>query len=114
MKTPPEGMAMRHGAGVSPSKADRAASDSRVVSQAVLSLCAYSAVSGAIAIGLGELAAVFSGAALPAAWVRLGTAGAIVVAAGLNAERVVKRIESRLGLVPWGSGGRDTPWMTSK
>jgi hypothetical protein len=104
MKTPPEGMAMRQGAGVAFSKDDRVASDSRVVCQAILSLCAYSAVCGAIAIGLGELAVQFSGTALPGTLVRLGIAGAVVVAAGLNAERVVKRVEYRLGLLPLASG----------
>jgi hypothetical protein len=114
MMTPPEGTAMRHGAGVAYSRDDRVASDGRVVSQAVLSLCVYSTVCGAMAIGLGELAAVLSGAALPASWVRLGTAGAVVVAAGLNTERVVKRVESRLGLLPLDSGGGDARWMISK
>lgn len=91
---------MRHSTGVVSSKDDRVASDGRVVCQVVLSVCAYSVVFGALAVGLGQLAADVTGTALPAAWVRLGAAGAVVVAAGLNTERVARCVGSRLGLHP--------------
>jgi len=81
-------------------------SDGRFVCQAVLSLWAYSVVCGAIAIGLGEITAVLAGAVLPASWVRLGTIGATVLAAGLNSERVLRHVEIRLGVPP--AGGSDT------
>jgi hypothetical protein len=67
-------------------------SNARLVCRALLGIWAYSAVSGAIAVGAGDFAAATIGANLPASWVRLGTAGVTVVAAGLNGEKVLARI----------------------
>jgi hypothetical protein len=102
MKTPREGAAMHYRAAAVPAKEDRVASDSRVVYQAVLCLCSYSATCGVIAVVLGDLAAKYSGAVLPASLARFGTVGALIVAGGLNAERVVRRVEYRLGALPAG------------
>lgn len=89
---------------LSSSNAQHSVSDGRVIFQAVLSLSAYSAVCGAAAVGLGSLAAALLGPALPASAARLGMIALVVLAAGMNGERVVRHVENSLGLFP--TGGR--------
>jgi hypothetical protein len=67
-------------------------SNARIVCRALLGIWAYAAVSGAIAVGAGDFAAAAIDTSLPASWVRLGTAGVAVVAAGLRGEKVLARI----------------------
>ena len=80
------------------SAGEGSASDSRIICQAILSLWAYSATCGAIAVGLGEIAARLYGPDLSATWLRAGTTGAVVLAAGLRAERVLRYVVRHLGL----------------
>lgn len=66
------------------------ASDAWLISQAVLILWAYSAASGAIALTVAKLVASVTSEIAPTWWVRLGTLGVGIVAAGLNGPRVLR------------------------
>jgi hypothetical protein len=67
------------------------------VSQAVLVLWAYSATCSALALGLARLVGSLTGET-QAAWVRLATVGAAMVAAGINGPSVLRLLEpGRLG-----------------
>jgi len=81
-------------------------SNARIVCRALLAIWAYCTVSGAIAVGAGDFAAAAVGTSLPASWVRLGTAGVAVVAAGLRGEKVLARIANWLRASSSPSQGR--------
>jgi hypothetical protein len=72
----------------------------RIVFQAVMSLWAYSAACGAIAVGVGYLAGAAFASLLPALVIRISTIALFVLAGGLNGPRVVTHVEKRLGLLP--------------
>jgi hypothetical protein len=60
---------------------------------AVLELGAYSALSGALAMGIGQAMVSLTRVVLPPLPVRLGSIAAVVVAAGLAAEFVLERLK---------------------
>jgi len=98
--TSPEGIVMPEHAIVGSTEDSHAVTDGQIVRRAVLSLWAYSVVGGAVAIGLGNLAAASVNTIFPGSWARIGTVGAVVMAGGLNAQRLLRRVEGRLGVMP--------------
>lgn len=95
MKKSADGIAMNYPTAAS-ARDRRAFSVGRIACQAVLALWIYSVACAAVAVGLGEGAATVADGDLPDAWVRWGTIACVVVAAGLNAHRVLIRVENRL------------------
>jgi hypothetical protein len=77
-----------------------ALSDARVVRKAAMSLWAYSAVCGGVAVSAGYSAGVAFAAILPAHVVRTSVIALIALTGGLNGPRVLTQIEKRLGLLP--------------
>jgi len=71
-------------------------SDGRVW-PAVLELWAYSALSGILAIAAGHVMVSLTRVVLPPLPVRLGSIGAVVVAAGLAAEYVLEHLKRLVG-----------------
>jgi hypothetical protein len=75
-------------------------SDGRIVFQAVLSLWAYSAVCGGLAVGAGYLLGTAMASVLPAPAVRIGAMALVALTGGVGAPRVLTHVEKRLGLLP--------------
>jgi len=69
-------------------------SDVLFVGQAVLVLWAYSTACSALALGLPRLVGLLTGET-EAAWVRFGTIGAAMVAAGINGPSILRFLEPR-------------------
>jgi hypothetical protein len=87
------GMAMSFRPAAESVASDHGPSNLQTVCRAVLGIWAYSAVCGAVAVGVGDSAAAIVGVSLPASWVRLGAVGVVVVVAGLCGEKVLGRID---------------------